>query len=461
MKIGTSGFRGVIGDDYTKENVCKIAQVTCDILEKYNFQKIVSLGYDNRFMSEFYAKWVAEVFCANDVKVLFIKDPTSSPTLSFAGKFYKTPLNLMITASHNPYVYNGVKIFSRDGQDLELYLEKEYTKRVAKIKKYKSMDFDDGIKRDKIQFVDPTNEFADALLSLMKNRPNKKLKVAYNALHGSSVKLIKVVREKLKFDFPILNEDRDPTFNFSSPLPNEDRLQEYKKFAIDNKLDFAFATDGDGDRVGVFDEKGNYYAGNELSTLIYYYLVKFCGKKGGFVRNYSLSQLSNLTCKALGTKIYETKIGFKYIGQAMRDFNALVGAENSGIEIYGGAWTKDGMVVFVMLIDILSHFNLPLSEIFENFKKDVGYKMFYKEVSFPVKDKGKVLSALSKTTPEFGREILAKENLDGYKYYFTDGGFALIRFSGTENLLRLVCEEKNKLLVLEVINKIKTFVDNL
>lgn len=461
MKIGTSGFRGIIGDDYTKENVCKIAKATCDILKKYNLLKTISLGYDNRFMSEFYAKWVAEVLCANGVKVFFIKDPTSSPTLSFAGKFYKTPLNLMITASHNPYVYNGIKIFSRDGQDLELYLEKEYTKRVGKIKKYKSMGFDEGIKSGKIQFVDPTEKFADALLSLMKNKPNKKLKVAYNALHGSSVRLVKVIREKLKFDFPILNEDRDPTFNFSAPLPNEDRLQDYKKYALENKLDFAFATDGDGDRVGVFDEKGNYYAGNELSTLIYYYLVKFCGKKGGFVRNYSLSQLSNFTCKALGTDIFETKIGFKYIGQAMRDNNALVGAENSGIEISGGAWTKDGMAVFVLLIDILSHFNLPLSEIFSNFKKKVGYKMHYKEVSFPVRDKKKVVLALTKTTPDFGCEILAKENLDGYKYYFTDGGFALIRFSGTENLLRLVCEEKNKVKVEEIINKIKTFVDNL
>ncbi len=461
MKIGTSGFRGIIGEDFTKENVCKIAQATCDILEKFKLEKCVSLGYDNRFMSEYFARFVAEVLCGNGVKVLFTREAVSSPTISFAGQCFHTPINLMITASHNPYIYNGVKIFSRDGQDLEMYLEEEYTKRVPRVRRYKSIPFDDGVECGLIKYADCTEKFADALVCLMKNKPNNKLKIAYNALHGSSVRLLKAVQKKLGIEIEIVNEDREPTFNFSSPLPNEDKLQEYKKYALQNNFDLAFATDGDGDRVGAFDEKGNYYAGNELSTLIYYYLVKYCGKYGGFVRNYSLSQLANCTCETLGTDIYETKIGFKYIGEALRGNEALVGAENSGIEVEGGAWTKDGMVVFVLLIDILSNFDKPLSEIFKKFKREVGYKMYYKEISFEVKNKQKIIKALKKQTPDFGRDVSRKESLDGCKYIFKDGGFALIRFSGTENLLRLVCEENSKKDVKEVIDNIKTFVDNL
>ena len=461
MKIGTSGFRGIIGEDFTKENVCKIAQATCDILKKYKLKKVVSVGFDNRFMSEYFARWVVEVLSGNGVKVLFFDKAVSSPTISFAGKYFCCPLNLMITASHNPYIYNGIKLFSYDGQDLEAYLEKEYTKRVPKVKKYKTIPFEEGVENGLIEYVDCTDNFADTLVSLMKNKPNKKLKIAYNALNGSSVRLAKVVRQKLGLNFEILNEDREPTFKFSSPLPNEDKLQEYKEYAITNKLDLAFATDGDGDRVGVFDEKGNYYAGNELSALVYYYLIKYCGKKGGFVRNYSLSQLSNLVCKTLGTDIYETKIGFKYIGQTMRNNNALVGAENSGIEILGGAWTKDGMVVFVLLVDILTYFGKPLSEIFKSLKKEVGYKMHYVEESFAVKDKQKIVNALTKQTPNFGVNVSSVETLDGFKYFFEDGGFALIRFSGTENLLRIVCEENSKKAVKEIVDNIKRFVNNL
>ncbi len=461
MKIGTSGYRGIIGEDFTKDSVCKIAQATCDILDKFQMDKVVSVGYDNRFMSEIFAKWLAEVLCGNGVKVLFSKDPVTSPTISFAGKYFHTPINLMITASHNPYVYNGVKIFSSNGQDLEMYLEKEYTKRAPKIRKYKSLSFEDGVESGLIQYVDCTKKFADTLVSLMQNKPNKNLKICYNAMHGSSVRLIKYVQQKLGLNLEILKEDRDPTFNYSSPLPNEENLQEYRKYSLKNAFDFAFASDGDGDRVGVFDEKGNFYAGNELSALIFYYLAKICGKKGGFVRNYSLSQLADCTCNVLGRDIFETKIGFKYIGQEMKDKGALVGAENSGIEVAGGACTKDSMAVFVLLLDIVSFYNKPLSEIFKTFKKTVGYKMQYKEVSFVVKNKQKIIKALKKQTPDFGRKVASKETLDGFKYIFEDWGFTLIRFSGTENLLRLVCEETSKIAVKEVIDNIKNFVDNL
>lgn len=461
MKIGTSGFRGIIGEEYTKDEVCKIVECTCKIIEKQNFVRKVVIGYDNRFMSEIFARWASEVFVSHNIHVIMCKKSVSSPLLSFAGNYEKVDLSLMITASHNPYMYNGIKIFSSHGQDLELYIEELYDKYLPKIKNYKVLDFDEGEKRGLIEYKDYSNEFVQNMLKLLKFKIDKNLKTLFDCMNGSSVSVITSLKKALKLNVEILNTNRDALFDLKGPIPTEENLTKFKKYAIEQKVDFAFATDGDGDRVAVYDEKGNYLSGNELASLIYYFAIKEKGLKGGFVKNYSFSTLIDKICDKYNKDLFETSIGFKYISQKMIDTNSLVGAENSGIEVKGNVYTKDGLVVYLLLLEILSFYKKPLSKIVEEMKSDVGYTLKYREYSFNVKNKSKIIRTLQKEIPEFKKEVVKVGHLDGFKYYFKDGTWALVRFSGTEELLRLVCEQKTKKEVDELIAFLKDYADKI
>ena len=461
MKIGTSGFRGIIGEEYTKDEVCKIIECTCKIIEKQKFIKKVVIGYDNRFMSEIYARWACEVFASHGIQVVLPKGSVSSPLISFAGKFENVDISIMITASHNPYMYNGVKIFSKNGQDLELYLEEQYNKISPKIKKYEILDFVEAEKRGLIQYKDYAREFAGNMAKLLKFKIDRNLKTLFNCMNGSSVSSINELKKMLKINVEVLNTNRDALFNLKGPIPTEENLDDFKKYALSQKVDFAFATDGDGDRVAVYDEKGNYLSGNELASLLYYFAIKEKGLEGGFVKNYSFSTLIDYICKKYDKNLYETKIGFKYISQKMIDTSSLVGAENSGIEVMGNVYTKDGLVVYLLLLEIVSFYKMPLSKIIENMKKDVGYNLSYREFSFTVRDKNKVIKRLEREMPEFKKEVISVGHLDGFKYYFKDSTWALIRFSGTENLLRLVCEQKTKKEVDELISFLKEYTSSI
>lgn len=444
MKIGTSGFRGVIGEEFCKENVCKITQCLCDILKKKNFKREVVVGFDNRFLSEMFAKWVCEVLVANGILAKLTKTSVPSPLVSFSNRLLGNDLSVMITASHNPYYYNGIKIFSRNGQDLELELEQMFEKRLKNVRKYKSLDYGECEKSGKVEVVSLVKEYVKSIIGVMKNKRNIGTKTLFNVMNGSCFECVLELKKQLKIDCDIENAERDVSFGFSAPIPNEENLGEFKKLALERKVDFAFATDGDGDRLAVFDEVGNFHNGNEICTLIYYYLVKERNEKGAFVKNFSFSTLADRVCEKLKTKIFETAIGFKNIAQKVKEKGGLIGAENSGCEVACHTSTKDGLVVFATLLEIVHFYKKPLSKIIEDMKNEVGYNLVYKEISFKVKDRKVVENIFENSTLKFIKKVKKIDKLDGVKFIFDDDTWLLVRFSGTENLLRLVTEQKTK-----------------
>jgi len=461
MKIGTSGFRGVIGDEFCKENVCKITQCLCDILKKKNFKREVVVGFDNRFLSEMFAKWVCEVLSANGVLAKLTKTSVPSPLVSFSNRFLKNDLSVMITASHNPYYYNGLKIFSKNGQDLEFGLEKMFENMLKKVKKYKFLDFDECEKGGKVEKIDLIKDYVKSILNVLKFKEDIKIKTLFNVMNGSSFEPVLELKKRLKLDCDIKNSERDISFGFSAPIPNEENLEEFKKIAFERKVDFAFATDGDGDRLAVFDEKGTYHNGNDICSLIYYFAVKEKKEKGDFVKNFSFSTLADRVCEKLKTEIVETPVGFKNIAQKVALCGGLIGAENSGCEVPAHTSTKDGLVVFALLLEIVNFYKKPLSEIIKNMKNEVGYNLFYKEISFSVKNREKVEEIFKNPTLNFGKNVKRIDRLDGVKYIFEDGTWLLVRFSGTENLLRLVTEQKTKSEVEKMLKFAIEFVEKL
>lgn len=457
MNIGTSGFRGIIADEFCKDEVCKITQCLANIMTKQNLKKQVVVGYDNRFLSEYFAGYMCEVLVANGINVRITSTSVPSPLVSFANRYLSNDISVIITASHNPYYYNGVKIFSKNGQDLEKDLELMFGTYLPKVRSYHSVPFEQAESSGKVQPIDLIEEYVKSILKTLKFKDNIKTKTLFNAMNGSSVRCAQQLKSALNLDCEIVGDTRDVTFGFSAPIPNEDKLQNFRTLAQSRKVDFAFATDGDGDRLAVFDDKGVYHNGNEICSLIYYFTVKEKHQKGAFVKNFSFSTLADKVCQKLNTSIVQTKVGFKNISQAVNENNGIIGAENSGCEIPSHTQTKDGLVVFALLNEIVSFYNKPLSQILFEMEQDVGYNMSYKEVSFPVLDKQKTKRFFDSSLPDFGKKIVKVDRLDGVKYIFEDGTWLLVRFSGTESLLRLVTEQNSS----EAVEKLLNFTTNL
>lgn len=459
MKIGTSGFRGIIGESFCKENVCRITQSLCDVILKNKYKKEVVVGFDNRFLSEFFAEWVSEVLAKNGISVKLTSSSVPSGLVSFANRFFENDFSIMITASHNPYYYNGIKIFCEEGQDLDIEKEKMIENRLKKIKRYKFMNFEEALGKGKIQRIDLTREYVENIKKLIKVKDKISVKTIFNVMGGSSADAAERLKKELKLNCEIVNVKRDVSFNFSSPLPCEENLKDFKKYALEKRVDFAFATDGDGDRLAVFDEKGTYHDGNSICSLLYYFAVKEKKQKGAFVKNFSFSTLADKVCEKLKSEVVQTAIGFKHIAQEVARKRALFGAENSGCEVFAHTSTKDALAVFALIVEVVNFYKKPLSEIIQELKREVEYKFEYKEISFKVKNRKAVEKRFAAAKEEFFKEVERLDSLDGVKYIFKDGTWLLFRFSGTENLLRLVCEQKNKNEVKKMLETAKKLVE--
>lgn len=446
MKIGTSGFRGIIAQDFTFDAVAKIAKATCDIIKKHRFKKEVFVGYDNRFLSDKFAQHFAMVLAEGGIKVVMAPSSVTCPLVSFAGKHFGNDISVLVSASHNPYYYNGIKIFSKDGRDLEHFLEEEYNALVEHEKKIKTMDLAKARENGLFEISSTIcSDYVDNMLKNVKlSQGMKDTKTAFNCMHGSSVKIVEMLVDKKKLNCDIINTNRDVEFEGSAPLPSEANLESFAKKVANEGYAFGFATDGDGDRVGVVDEKGNYYNANILAPMLYYYAVKMKGVSGGFVANYCFSSLGKHVCETLHTDYFETKVGFKNIGETLIANGAYMGAEENGIELSSNVYTKDGLMAYLLLLEMVSSLKKPLSEIVKDFKKHVGYNMTCYASAVKVNNKKRVEMALAKFIPNLGVKVVSVGNLDGHKYFFEDGSWLLLRFSGTEPIMRIMGEFKNK-----------------
>ena len=459
MKIGTAGFRGIIGEDFTKEEVLKISQCTCNIIKKQNYKREVVVCYDNRFMAEYYARWISEVLVANGIKVLLTDSSVASPIVSFATKQLGNQIGIMVTASHNPYTYSGIKLYSRQGKDLEKDIEVLYGKMLPKVKKVKTCDYDEAVKQGKIELFSYTKEYVKNIIKLLKIKKGYTSKVGFNIMNGSALGAVEELKKQLKLTTLDLYEtNRDVSFKLGSPIPSEENLKEFRQIAIDKKYDFAFATDGDGDRLAVIDDKGNFHDGNILCPLIYYFAYTQKNQKGAFIKNIAFSHIADKLCQKLNVKLIQTPVGFKYLTKELVENNALIGAEPTGCEVNNHVYTKDGIVIFALILEIVEFYKKPLSQIVEDFKKFLDYDTKNLEHSFKIKDREVVIKDLAKNDPKFSKKIVSKITIDGFKYIFEDGSWALIRLSGTENLIRIILEQPTQKQIDKLLKEAKTYI---
>ena len=458
IKFGTGGFRGVIADDFTKENVQKIAQgLSLTALENGWGGKPVVIGYDLRFMSDKFAAWMAEVFAGNGIKVLLCTSVVPTPIVMSATKDMDNELGVMITASHNPYVFNGVKVFRKNGMDADVGFTNALENVTNACGNVNVMPLALAKERGLVEEYSHIEKYLDNIVSFIDPKIKfNKAKILFDNMCGAGCVGLKPIARRLNITrFDIINEKHDAFFNFITPNPTEEAMSRLKNMVVKNGYDYAIATDSDADRLGVLDENGNSVSSNEILACLYYYLVRYRGQKGDIVKNCSASVLLDMLAEKLGFKCYEVDVGFKNISAKLKETNALIGGESSGgLTVRNYIFGKDSTFSAALFMEMQIVMNKPVSEIVGEVKNFAGYGYYCAEDSCEVSDM-RVFDALYK---DDGREIGAKKvhafNRN-VKYYFENGCWALLRASGTEPLLRIAAEMPSESEVRKIAEKLK------
>ncbi|MCX7712038.1 MAG: phosphoglucomutase/phosphomannomutase family protein [Clostridia bacterium] len=468
IKFGTGGWRAIIGEEFTKANVQLLSQAVANMIKSQNCEKSgFVIGYDRRFLSDKAARWIAEVLAGNGIKVYFIEKVAPTPLIMFTVKTLRTCYGAAVTASHNPADYNGVKIFTKGGRDATEEVTVSIESYIKDIKEsdIQFVDFEDGKNQGSIEVIDPFNEFIDTIINMidMEAIKSRKLKILLDPMYGVSKTSLQTILITARCEVDIINDRHDTLFGGRLPSPSTHTLHRLKDMVVEKGYDIGIGTDGDADRLGIIDEKGNFIHPNSILALLYYYLLKYKGWKGGVVRNIATTHLLDSIAQGFGEECYEVPVGFKHISSTMEAKNALIGGESSGgLTIRGHISGKDGIFAASLLIELLSVTGKSLSELLEEIHQQFGYfEMVESDFRFSNEDKERLVKLLfeDKKIPGFGYEIASVSYRDGLKIYFKNGGWISVRFSGTEPLLRVFAEMSNEAEAQKISNIMKEFLN--
>ncbi len=452
IQFGTGGWRAVIGDDFVKENICRVAAGILAMAKAENkADKPIIIGYDRRFLSISAAKWVAEVLAAGGITVWFLNRSAPTPLIMHTVKDKDLHFGIEITASHNPSNYNGIKLITAEGRDASLEVTSKLEELIKNIKGVDSASFDIAVNEGKIVYIrNPFNDFLDDIIELldMKALRDRGLRVLFDTMHGSGAYPLQVILYTARCTVDTINLNKDAYFGGMMPAPTEQTLRPLSERVIRDGYDLGIAMDGDGDRLGIIDKNGRYINANEILCLLYYYLVKYKNWKGAVVRNLATTHLLDKIAESFGEKCYEVPVGFKYISSKIDEVDALLGGESSGgLTVRGHIHGKDSVYAAALFVEMVSVIGKAPSEIIDKLQEQFGkHVMVEGNLVFEPEYKHIVNKILfdEKTLPDFGEKIEKVNYEDGCKVYFENGGFIICRFSGTEPLLRIFAESDCK-----------------
>lgn len=448
IKFGTGGWRAIIGDEFTKENIQILAKAVANKMIAEDVQdKGIVLGYDRRFLSKEAMQWAGCVFARNGIRASLINKSCPTPLVMFYVMKHDLPYGMMITASHNPAIYNGIKLFTRGGRDADEVQTEDVEKYIEKVSTpVESMDYDDAVSRGLIKEFYPINEYMDNILNRIDVEAIKKagLRVALDPMYGVSETAIKTILLTARCEMETIHGRHDTLFGGKLPAPSEALMSPLKTCVLDWHCDIGIATDGDADRIGVVDDTGRYLSPNDILVLLYYYLVKYRHETGPAVRNLCTTHMLDKIAASYGQKCYEVPVGFKHISAKITETDALIGGESSGgLTVRGHINGKDGVYAAALLVEMLAVTGMKISQIYDEIQKEFGeFHMLENNYSFKASRKPELIKTLitDKLIPELPCEIDHVSYMDGCKVYFKNGGWVSARFSGTEPLLRVFCE---------------------
>lgn len=439
----------MIGDEFTKENIQILARAMADKMRAEGVaDKGIVIGYDRRFLSKEAMQWAGQVFAQEAITAYLINKSAPTPLVMFYVMKHEFAYGMMVTASHNPAIYNGIKVFTKGGRDAD-------EKQTAEIEDYirdvsdippAEMEYDVAVAKGLIKEIYPLNEYLDNIINAvdMQKIKDANLKVALDPMYGVSETSLKTILLTARCDVDTIHERHDTLFGGKLPSPSAATLRALQTHVIEQKCDIGIATDGDADRIGVIDDTGRFLHPNDILVLLYYYLVKYKGWKGPVVRNICTTHRLDRMAEEFGEKCYEVPVGFKHISAKMYATDAVIGGESSGgLTVRGHIKGKDGIYAAALLIEMLAVTGKKMSQIAEEIEERYG-KIFMEERDYKFnqekKDHIRKILLEEKKLPQIPYEIDHVSYLDGCKVYFANGGWVTARFSGTEPLLRIFCE---------------------
>ena len=448
IKFGTGGWRAVIGDDFIKENILRVASGILKLAQEENkADKPIIVGYDRRFLSESAAKWIAETLSAGGIEVWFLNRSAPTPLIMHTVLKENLHYGIEVTASHNPASYNGIKLIVEEGRDAPLETTEKLEEIIEGIKEVDFIDFDKAVSDGKIVYKkNPFNNFIDDIINLldMDALRERGIRVLFDTMHGSGTYPLQVIFHTARCTIDTINLNKDAYFGGMMPAPTEKTLTLLKDTVTKGSYDLGIALDGDGDRLGVIDKSGRYINANEILCMLYYYLVKFKGWKGPVVRNLATTHMLDKIAESFGEKCYEVPVGFKYISSKIDEVDAVLGGESSGgLTVRGHIHGKDSVYAASLFAEMLSVINKSPAEIMDELEKEYGhYEMVEDNLHFAPENKKIIenIVMVEKKLPDFGKEVVKVNYEDGCKVYFADDSFVICRFSGTEPLLRIFAE---------------------
>ena len=469
IRFGTGGWRAIIGDDFIRENVNRVAQAISEILiEDKLTDKPVMIGYDRRFLSEPGARWLAEVFAANGLDVLMMKRSAPSPLIMHTVQKRELHCGIEVTASHNPPEYDGLKVIVEEGRDASVEVTDRIEKYIARGSAVKRMDFKEAVEIGRVQFIrNPFNAFIDDILAVLDKEAirEKGLRVLFDPMHGSGTYPLEVILNTCRCTLDIINSDKDAYFDGGYPAPSEETLRPLADKVVRGGYDFGIAFDGDGDRLGIIDSTGRYVSMNEIIVMLYWYLHEKKGWKGPVVRNISTTFILDRMAKSFGEECIEVPVGFKWVSAAIDKYNAVLGGESSGgLTVRGHINGKDAIYAVSLFVEMLAVTDMTVQEISSLIAHNWGKSVFLDyALHFKPEDKVRISKVLmeEKQVPVFDKNVKKISYMDGCKVFFDDDSYVICRFSGTEPVLRIMAESSTAEESRILLDEFRVFVEKL
>lgn len=449
IKFGTDGWRAIIAKEFTVENVARVSEGTAAWLLKNYKSPSVVVGHDCRFAGELFAETTAKVFCNAGIKVVIAKDFVSTPMVSLGARNYNATLGVVLTASHNPPAYNGYKLKAGYGGPLspEAIAEIEPLIPEASATPLDALKLEDFEKQGLLQWVNLEDEY---VAHVEKNFDldairNSRLNLAYDAMYGAGQNVIR----RLFPDATLLHCEHNPSFDGQAPEPIFRNLQEFSDvIRIAGDIDCGLATDGDADRIGLFDDEGNFIDSHHIILLLIHYMVKYKQMTGKVCTAFSTTVKIKKMCEHYKLDLEVVKIGFKYICGIMVKEDVLLGGEESGgIAIKGHIPERDGIWMGLVIWEFMAKSGKSLKQLIDEVYEITGPFAFERiDLHLDEATKNKVVNDVkSGKYKSFGKyNVQRMEDLDGWKFFLDDETWVMVRASGTEPVLRTYAEASSR-----------------
>jgi phosphomannomutase len=448
IKFGTDGWRGVIADDFTFGNVRRVAQATAQYMKTRSNEPLAIVGYDCRFASEDFAQAVCDVFASNGIRTLVFDRPSPTQVASWTVIDRKATGAAVITASHNPYMFNGYKYKTETGSAVPSEVIAELERNIAALDDVPAPDRKTGI--GLVSSYDPRQPYYTQIARLVDLDAIKDagLRIVHECMYGSGYGYIAEMIGGGRTTVTELHNQRNPLFGGLNPEPIPPNIDSTIALMKVGNQDLCICTDGDADRVGIIDETGRFINQLQVFALLMLYLFEARGMRGPVVKTVNMTAMADKLGAEFGERVYEVAVGFKNVAPKMMETNALLGGEESGgFAVRGHIPERDGILIGLLFADMMVKSGKPISQILADLERRVGPHAYARhDIHLPREsydaDRKRILDTLEHNEPEeiAGIKVQRVRSDDGFKFYLADGSWVLLRASGTEALIRIYAE---------------------